>query len=319
MKTKFTLAALLLLMLQTKAQNVENPSFDSIYLGGIDRIHAWITSDAWMGMSGDTVLPLTPSSHFVSVGLQYHELLYSVQLEYTNAFDGPYAIKVLADSGRIRNDGNAFRGFVVNGNHFYTDSSGYIDLAKCGEPFPYRPYLLRGHYKFEDHSPSLSNYPEAIVLLKKYNSVTQVSDTIGFGHISMPLFTTSTWRLFEVPINYFSNQVPDSIVVSFMSTALRFPSTFWVDSIGFDYNFPSIIDEPPYFEKDFYVNHSENKIYFTHAESIKSVKIYSVNGQLIQESVLQQPALDISALSKGVYIMNLEDRNNLVRTFKIFL
>jgi hypothetical protein len=243
MKKITTFASLIFLMLQTKAQNVENPSFDSIYIGGIDRIYEWITSDSWSTGAGDTVFPMTPSTHYISSGLQYHEALFTVQIDYTTAFDGPTAVELFSDSDLFKNDGTSFRGFIVNGNHFYTDSVGYIDFSRCGVPFPYRPYSLKGHYKFEDHSPSLHNYPHAAVLLKKYNSITQKSDTIGFSEIYIQLFATNTWRDFEIPINYFSNDIPDSVVVVFESSPARSIATFWIDSLGFDYNFPSGINE----------------------------------------------------------------------------
>ena len=152
MKKLSTSLLLLLQFLIVRSQNVDNPSFDSAYIGGIDRIRDWITSDAWPVQPGNPVPPLNPSDHYISAGLQYHELLYSAQLEYSNAYHGPLAIKVMADTGRLDIFGNPFPGFILNGNHFYTDSDGYLDLKKGGTPFPYRPYKLIGHYMLVDNS-----------------------------------------------------------------------------------------------------------------------------------------------------------------------
>ncbi len=319
MKKLTTLLSLIFLMIHSKGQNIENPSFDSVYIGGIDRIYEWITSDAWPTGSGDTVQPLTPNAHFVSSGLQYHETLFSVQIDYTTAYDGPLAVKLLTDSDRVKNDGNAFSGFVVNGNHFYTDSTGYIDFSKCGTPFPYRPYSLKGHYKFEDNSPSLHNYPHAIVLLKKYNSITQTSDKVGFSEIYIQFFATSTWRAFEMPINYFSNDVPDSIVVAFISSGARFPATFWVDSIGFDYNFPSDIIENPTNEKLFRLDSKNHVIYFTENKLIQSATLFDINGKLVIHESFPLTQFDVSALPKGNYILSFGLRSNGRKTFKINL
>jgi hypothetical protein len=43
------------------AQNIPNADFDSIYIGGIDRVYHWVTSDA-VYFSNDTVVPFPPSA-----------------------------------------------------------------------------------------------------------------------------------------------------------------------------------------------------------------------------------------------------------------
>ncbi len=313
---------ILLMFFQTHlafSQNIDNPSFDSVYIGGIDRIHSWITSDAWPVVPGDTVFPLNPYDHYVSTGLQYHELLYSVQVEYTSAFHGPYSIKLLSDSGRVDVFGNPFASFILNGNHFYTDNNGYVDLSKGGTPFPYRPFKLMGHYKLVDNSPSLNNYPEAYVLLKKYNPLTQTSDTIGYATAAMLLYPTSSWLPFEMPINYLSNQVPDSIVVAFFSPPLGAASTLWVDSLGFDYTFPSEVPNVQNELPGYYLNQHENKIHFYSIDDLASVKIYDLKGQLILEMEKPVSIIDISTFGKGTYLLSVEFKNKLSATHKIIL
>lgn len=108
MKTHFLLVILLFKSFSTFSQNVENPGFDSAYIGGIDRIYAWVTSDAWSFSIIDTVQPLNPSTHYVSTGLSLHKLLTTTQLEYQDCFDGPLAIKLFCDSNHVKSDGSAF-------------------------------------------------------------------------------------------------------------------------------------------------------------------------------------------------------------------
>jgi hypothetical protein len=307
-----------ILAFNIRAQNVENPSFDSIYIGGIDRIFEWITSDAWSSGVGDTILPLDPDSHYIANSLMFHEALNSVQIEYSNAYDGPYAVKVLSDSNRVKNDGNNFQGFIVNGNHFYTDSTGYLDLKKCGTPFTYRPYSLKGFYKFEDQSPSLHNYPRGIVLLKKYNPATHESDTIGFSDQSIIFFGTSTWRAFEMPITYFSNQSPDSVIISFQSSPLRYVSTFRIDSLGFDYNFPAGISSPVKSERNiFQYDALQKSLTFFPEIEIRIISFYDMNGKLVFKKEIPLPRIDVSALPPGNYILNVEYRNGSSESFKI--
>ena len=133
MRLSLLLPILFLSCLSTHSQNVSNPSFDSVYFGGIDRVFDWITSDVWaLSGASDTVYPQQPNTHFEAMGLQYHEMFYTVLPEYNGASGsaGDVALALRTIPNLWQTNGAAFRGFVVNGNHFYTDSDGYIDLAK---------------------------------------------------------------------------------------------------------------------------------------------------------------------------------------------
>jgi len=309
MKTILLVSLILILRFSCLAQNVENPSFDSVYIGGIDRIHSWITSDAWP-IQNDTVQPMNPNDHYISAGLQYHELLYSVQLEYTNPYHGPLAIKLLTDSDRYDIFGNTSPGFIVNGNHFYTDSNGYIDFKKCGEPFSYRPVKLHGHYMLQDLTPSLHNYPQAILLLKKYNSITNESDTIGYGNLSMQLFPVNTWHPFEIPITYLNANTPDTLLLAFTGTPI-FPATCWLDSLGFDYSISTIASVDN--NGSIHINSVEHKVYLEHPENIKSINFYTIQGQLILNK-LPDSIIDFSQLTIGNYILKIEFKNQEIKS-----
>lgn len=314
MKKNILFSLLLFSFSNLKSQNVENPSFDSVYIGGIDRIYEWITSDSWGSVMNDTVIPMNPNTHYVSSGLQYHETFASVQIDYSTAYHGPHAVKLLTEPGKVKTDGSTFRGFVVNGNHFYTDSLGYIDLSKCGMPFTHRPYSLKGQYKFEDTSPSLHNYPTVNVLLRKYNSTTQVSDTIGYGVASIQLYQTPNWRAFEIPIIYLSNQVPDTIVVALQSASLADPSTFWVDSLNFNLTDPTLIEEQV-LSKHFYQVGS--KIYFLQPEKIKQVEVLDINARRIINLTSSFAVINLENLPQGNYLLRTIFFDKRKTTFKI--
>jgi hypothetical protein len=316
MKRIFTLVSLIFLIQLSLAQNIENHSFDSVYIGGIDRIYSWITSDSWP-VVGDTVFPMDADSHYTGFNPQYHMAMQSVQIEYSGTFAGPHAVKLFSDITRVNILGNPFPGFVVNGDHFYTDTAGYLDLKKCGTPFPYRPVKLRGHYKFVDNSPSIVSKPSAIVLLKKYNTVTQTADTVGYAMANSQLTPTTTWKPFELTVNYYSNDAPDSIVVALFSPYQGFSATFWVDSLGFEYSTPTMISENEISENIFYQDRSENKIYYLKNEPLRTVKIYDVNGKLVFEDLTPSNSIDISGLSNGSYFMKTAFSNNKSHLLKI--
>lgn len=321
MKTKFYLATFLLIQaIIPKAQNIENPGFDSAYIGGIDRIHSWITSDAWYNWSIDTVNPYTPNTHYVSVGMQYHELLQTVQLEYANAFDGSLAIKLYSVNGKVKIDGSPYKGFITNGNHFYTDNEGYLDFAKGGTPFPYRPAKLRGHFKFDNTSPSLTNFGRARILLKKYNSTLQQMDTIAYAESTMQLFPTANWTAFELPLTYHSNQTPDSVVLLFESSAFGLSSTFWLDSLGFYYPSPSSINESGQVQKPLYFyNQISNSIEFTADVKFREVKLYDYTGKIVRYGTEQDHIMRLSNLNTGIYFLELETFNSAKRINKILV
>ncbi len=316
MKTHFLLVILLFKSFSTFSQNVENPGFDSAYIGGIDRIYAWVTSDAWSFSIIDTVQPLNPSTHYVSTGLSLHKLLTTTQLEYQDCFDGPLAIKLFCDSNHVKSDGSAYPGFIINGNHFYTSSAGYLDISKSGMPFTHRPTKLRGHFKFQNDSPSLSNYGKAIVLLKKYNSILNKIDTVGIAESTVELYETTNWTSFEIPINYQSTLIPDSIVVYFQASAGGLNSTLWLDSLGFIYPGPSLIQEAAPKELPFYYDAQAQSIIFINQLSPASVSIVNTSGAILFNGRTDNP-VSIASFPVGIYFLNFNYNNFYSRIYKI--
>ncbi|HRH01509.1 MAG TPA: T9SS type A sorting domain-containing protein [Bacteroidia bacterium] len=302
------------------AQNVANASFDSVYLGGIDRLHSWITSDSFLFSINDTMQPMTPNTHFVSTTMQYHELLFTSQLEYSNTFDGPFAIKLLSINGKVKVDGSPFKGYVVNGNHFYTDSMGYIDFKKCGEPFPHRPSKLRGHYKFNNTSPALTNFGKAHVLLKKYNTSTQQIDTIGYAQGSVQFFPIGNWTAFELPITYFSSQIPDSLVLAFESSAFGLSSEFSLDSLGFYYPTPGAVNSiDAYAVAPYTYNASSKQLILAQEANLKALQVYDNNGRKLIS--LQSPTQVVSlvAIKQGIYFVNCISNTGVNKTYKLLV
>ncbi len=320
MKARFYFSFILVTFFSnTFSQNVENPGFDSVYIGGIDRIHAWISSDAWFPNANDTVNPLTPNTHYVSIGLQHHELLQTAQLEYSNAFEGSYAIKVLSITGTVKSNGAPYKGFVTNGNHFYTDSLGYIDFKKGGTPFAYKPSKLRGHFKFDNTSPSLTNFGKASVLLKKYNTFLHQIDTIAFGGGSFQFFPTANWTPFELPLNYISSQTPDSIVLAFESSATGLSSTFWIDSLGFFYPSPSAVVAPAKVKIPPFYHDAANHIILLNSEAnIQEVTIVDNAGKIVRRRTNESNSINLAGLSNGIYFLEVVSINSKKEVFKIF-
>ena len=171
MKTK-TILLLTLLSLQISAQDILNPSFDSVYFGGIDRVFEWITSDGMMMNAGswtDTVQPLQPNTYYPPMGLQFHELLWMGQRVDTSPHSN-IALQLWSHPEKVKPDGTYYESLVVNGNQFWTDSNGFIDLSRCGVSYSSRPDILYGWYRFVDSTLIGLNTGRCILLLKKWNA-----------------------------------------------------------------------------------------------------------------------------------------------------
>ena len=66
-----------------------------------------------------------------------------------------------------------------------------------------------------------------------------------------------------------------------------------------------------------YPNPATNLVNIELATELKSVEIYSLQGQKILSSIKNQ--VDVSSLSKGMYLIRVEDVNNGVSTQKLLV
>jgi len=317
---KIILTSLVILSNTSVAQNILNPSFDSVYFGGIDRVFEWITSDGVMMYSGfynDTVPPLSPNTFYDATGFQFSELLWN-----TNQVDStPWsslAIEVFARPKIYQTNGNHFESFVINGNHFYTDSDGYLDLSRCGIPFPHRPAALNGYYRFTDSTATGSNFGKCIILLSKWNATLQQRDTIAFTNSSTNLNPTASWKTFNIPLNYSSTLIPDSIMVAFFGNVQpQNPSSLKLDELWFTYG--GIGFEEP--NQNTQIQIAPNPAYdfvrfFGRINGFTQCKFYSQTGAFLVEKAFSNP-LGISEIPAGEYILELISNTSETKIFKL--
>ncbi len=300
-----------------QAQNMLNPSFDSIYIGAIDRVLQWVTSDATLLTgNGDTVLPLNPNQFYDASGLQFSEIFYVGQQSDTSSHSA-YALKLKSQNGYVKTDGSHYESYVYNGTHFYTDAQGYIDFSRGGIPFPYQPTKLKGLYQFVDSTLIGMNFGKCKVLLKKWNATKQQSDTIAYLESTTDFSPTNGWQNFEIPIPYFSTQLPDSLVVVFFAnTRPDQKSTFWLDEVHFDYTGFGMADWTLNPNFVVYPNPSNALLHFKISNAnFKQVKIYNATTACVLESAFINP-LQIEHLEAGVYFIELKDNDGNVSTAK---
>ncbi|MEM7369611.1 MAG: T9SS type A sorting domain-containing protein [Bacteroidota bacterium] len=291
----------------SSAQDLFNASFDSICVCAIDRIYGWVTSDVYY-LNPDTIVPFEPNRQYSTPDHELHFAINSVNINYDQGDTSGYAnsLKLFTRPETSYPSGEPFKGFITNGTHFYTDSSGLVDFSRGGSPFPYRPYFLTGRYKFEDSLSAVDDFGKAVILLKSYDSLNQVVDTIAYSESVLDLNPTLAWTPFEIPIHYQSSNLPDSIVIVFFSASTGADSTtLWLDDIGFVFSLDGIEDDrnglPP-----IYPNPAQERIYLPYPGTKPTAyRILDMRGAMIQSGKMLDE-VDVSGLHRGMYILQVE-------------
>ncbi len=299
------------------AQNIPNPSFDSLCVCAIDRVFDWTTSDLYNQWQ-DTILAHTPNTVFPPFTVMNNMAMFTVKINYnfTDTIHGFNSVVIDNIPNLVYPDGSKFLSFLTNGNTFTTDSAGFIDFAAGGTAFPYRPTHIIGNYQYIDTVAAFPGNGRMQLLLKKYNSATGVSDTVGYADGVAQFISTNGWTAFQVPIIYQSAATPDSVVVVFMTgSPMNTPSHFHIDDI--DFLFPT----------------------YTPTNDIKCCEVLYPNpaAGIINVQGLKNPAfryelhnalgvrvskgkwagsLDIHHLRAGVYILSLYNGQELIRNFQ---
>ena len=292
------------LCVQPVAQNLLNPSFDSVYFGGIDRVFDWITSDGIIfstGTSGDTAMPLVPNTGYNAQGFQYHEILW-----FGNRIDtSPLSIAAMEISSRPRwkkIDGSFYESFVINGNSFRTDALGYPDLSRSGIPFTATPSALTGYYRFIDSTATGNNFGKCIILLKKWNAALGRSDTIAFTEYSAGLNPQSGIQPFTIPINYWSTDAPDTLLVAFIAaTNPAAPASLWLDELGLVYG-GIAIQESQIHPLAIYPNPVRDVLHVSGNDDPATMAIVNSNGQPIWQGTFSAQ-LSLKKLAPGAYFL----------------
>ncbi|MFK8037387.1 MAG: hypothetical protein AB8B74_03805 [Crocinitomicaceae bacterium] len=303
-----------------KAQNIINPSFDSIYIGELDRMHNWITSVSMTGNvvpGNDTVYPLTPNSTYNASGFQYSMLFNEVYWNNSTPYSS-FAVSLETKPNYLKTDGSNFETFIVNGTEFKSNSQGYIDFVSCGEPFAYRPTKLKGKYQFIDSLSIIPNYGKCMVILKKFNAVGGLNDTIAFNGNTFSNFpVTNGWHDFEIPINYWSTDIPDSIVIAFFaSVEPNSNARFMIDELSFDYGplglSPNSIDEinafPNPVNQFIFFNNMNNDEY--------TYKLTGIDGTLIRTGVCVNEIF-VGDLEQHFFILEIISKDGESYNFKL--
>jgi hypothetical protein len=316
MRTFMGLLLVLLVITKMPAQNIPNAGFDSIYIGGIDRVYHWVTSDAVYFVS-DTVLPFPPNTCFPPNSGNHHFMTKTVQVNYMDtALAHQMKSLVINNFPELRYpDGSQFNSFICNGVHFYSDAMGLMDMPLGGSPFPHRPAQLCGSYKFTDSLSSGNDFGRVEALLKRWNPVTLSVDTVATAGSDTELAPSSVWKAFSIPFVYHDTILPDSIVVIISaSTHSTAPTSLFIDDIHFDFNIAVPEPDKPEMLRHLYPNPSRGMLQLLPLPDC-GIRYFvcDLRGVEVDAGFSTDGRFNLSHLKPGIYTMILDSKGAVSR------
>lgn len=315
---KYLIIVMILLCSKAWAQQVENAHFDSLCVCAIDRVWDWVSSDTYY-FDSDTAQAFAPDFLFSESNHDLHMAYNTVLLDYecvdTSGFVG--AVALFSRNNLFYESGSNFKGFLFNGHHFYTNDLGEIDWPRCGTPFTYRPDSVSVVYKFEDSLSYSQEYGKMKVLLKKFNTNTNQTDTIGFAESTTELASTMQWKKVSFPIQYLSSLTPDSVLLVFYSSSNSGkPTTLYLDQVEFQYSSSDVSGLEKMEAIQAFPNPVKNIIYFKGIKGKAAYQVYNISGQLLESGTLHQQ-LSIACMPQGVYFLKIKAPDSIDTNIKI--
>ena len=260
-----------------KAQNIPNAGFESWTAGfGFDDPNSWGTLNA-LSLLG---IPIS-----VTKSTQRHGGSFSAKVETMSTIDS---------IGQV----TPSTGFMA---------IGFVDIFNnqfvIGTPFTARPDSLVGWVKCNSVNGDTSG---VALQLTKWDATSLTQEMIGFGGY-ITTSSSSTFYRFSVPIEYESENTPDSISVFVLSSLGngQIGSAIWVDDLSLIYNTSSSVGElnGPSFEV--FPNPVNDELSIS-SITVDKMEVYSATGILIDHILIDSGLIytyDTKKLANGLYLV----------------
>lgn len=299
------------------AQQLPNSDFDSLCVCAIDRIWDWVTPEGFQVVQ-DTARPMEPNKRYGPPDYGLHMAFTKVQVNYNEPDTNHLSsVRINNEGGIVRPDGSPFVSFLTNGLIMVTDSTGFPDFRQGGSPLPFRPSAFTGSYKFQDSLSAIDDYGRVEILLRKRNAATGEIDTIGFASSTTDLGPTATWKSFEIPITYLSQDLPDTAVVVFYGAVhAAAPTTLWLDDLLFSYSSTSTEEGLADSRIRMYPNPTSSHLIFDHYPIAARYELFTLQGKLVLAGQLERE-VNIEGLPNGLYLIKIEGEEGVSQTFRI--
>ncbi|OWY25763.1 hypothetical protein C7N43_31645 [Sphingobacteriales bacterium UPWRP_1] len=264
-----------------QAQDIPNPGFENwVQYGGYKDPEGWYTINSLTVLGG---------------------LVTVAQATGADAHSGTYAMRLR--SGSIF--GQVAPGIAATGSINPTTQA--ID---GGVPYNLRPYYFTGWYKYQ---PAGADTATISATFTRWNPDTQQAELVAESIFSQTQ-TVNEYTGFWVPVNYYSTETPDTMVIVILSSSGEAPvanSTLYVDDLLFDYQtgtgslpLPELPAAYPVPASDaFYINN-------TGGQALHLQLLYP-NGQQV-ETLPLVPGINrigVEALPPGLYYYRLTGAN----------
>jgi len=183
---------------------------------------------------------------------------------------------------------------------------GLVDIFNnqfvIGTPFTAKPDSLIGWVKCNSVNGDTSGI---ILQLTKWDATSLTQEEIGFGGY-ITTSSSSTFYRFSVPIEYESENTPDSISVFVLSSLGngQIGSAIWVDDLSLIYN-TSSIGELNSTSFDVFPNPVNDELSIS-SKTVDKMEVYSATGILIDHIVIDSGLIytyDTKKLANGLYLV----------------
>lgn len=235
-------------------------------------------------------MPPNPVSVFKASGIDKHSGSYALKLKTIYLSTNP-APDVLDDTIGI-----TFTGYVNISPTYY----------KYGYPYTGRPEKLDFWYKY---LPVGADQSGVRVVLTKWNGLKQ--DTVAFGESE--LYSNPSYSLYELPLTYFSDELPDTAAIFFASSRhqslARNGSVIYLDDVVFTGWVG--IDENTMPAVKVFPNPAKENITFSGLnKNAKEIQVTDVSGRLLSTynvNKISEIDINTNVFADGVYLYKVLD------------
>ena len=227
-----------------------------------------------------------------------------IHWETTNKFTGQLGINPVTRTNDSHNGDYAIRlettptplGQNVPGSATLGELT--MDSSLGGIGISGRPLKLKGYYKHPTEGDEIN------ILVHVFANNQDYEGTVGFGQVDISA-KNEIYEEFELDIEYFSDQQPDSLNIVMITSVDSTESVVIIDDLNFD--FETSVESVTESEFEIYPNPASNVIKMDLTPKTNAVyKIYDINGNLVKEGNYSNE-IQISELSPGIYQLMVND------------
>jgi len=207
-------------------------------------------------------------------------------IKTTDAYNGTYAAQLITDSTLV----GIIPGIISNG----------LDLGE-GVAFSGSPTNFTGAYKYTN---ALND--TAFI----YIEFTENGNTVGAQYLE-ELGNVNTYTTFNLPITLTGQ--PDTMIIV-CSSGNQIGSTLYIDNFQLSGGNVDIVENTIPTIK-IYPNPANKTINLISNTGAKKAKIISLNGKVVSSHSLNgfKSSIDVSTLNKGVYLVEIEIENKVIK------